>query len=260
MAADTAAAPTNPFIKQLAANDRPTRDRAVSSLRSYLSRSTPFSSTDLLKLWKGLFYSMWSSDRARTQQRLARDLAALVGELSTAANFVGFVRAFWVTMAREWAGIASLRMDKFLYLVRCYVGAGFAWLARGGGGGGGAWADAAARKDYLDVLAEVPFNPRDPKVPNGLRYHVIDIYADELDKVDKDRTAPIEELLAPLRRLGKESVTKVVKKRVEEALDDDRLRDWTGEHAQEEDDEALPLDDDAEAGEEEDGGDFEGFD
>lgn len=157
-------------------------------------------------------------------------------------------------MAREWSGIASLRMDKFLFLIRCYVRSAFEWLARG------EWADEETRGEYLGLLSEVPFNARDPKVPNGLRYHVIDVYVDELDKVDTDRIAPVEELLAPMRRLGKESVTKSVSKRVTEALDDGRVRDWKGEGVEEEDDEELEeLDEDAQEEDEEEG-DFEGFD
>jgi len=36
--------------------DRPTRDKAVASLKTYLTASRTFTKTDLLKLWKGLFY------------------------------------------------------------------------------------------------------------------------------------------------------------------------------------------------------------
>ena len=143
MPAATTAQPNNPFIKQLASSgtvsllstsprqkltqisDRRLRDQALSSLRTYLSRSKPFSALDFLKLWKALFFCMWMSDKPLTQQRLARDLADLVTVLKGHENFLGFVDAFWKTMAREWSGIDALRMDKFLYLVRCYVGKGF---------------------------------------------------------------------------------------------------------------------------------------
>jgi ribosomal RNA-processing protein 1 len=66
------------------------------------------------------------------------------------------------------------------------------------------------------------------KIPNGLRYHVIDIYTDELDQVDTPRSGnlPIDALFAPLRSLGAESPTKAVRLRVKEALGDERLVDW----------------------------------
>ena len=165
---------------------------------------------------------MWMSDKPLTQQRLARDLADLLIVLQGEENFLGFVRAFWQTMAREWAGIDALRMDKFLYLVRCYVGKGFEVVGRG------EWEDEESLEGYLGVLKEVPLNVRDAKIPNGLRFHVVDVYVDELEKVDTKRTAPVEKILAPLRRLGEDSLTKAVRMRVQEALEDERLRDWKG--------------------------------
>lgn len=163
---------------------------------------------------------MWMSDKPLTQQRLARDLADLLNVVNGKENFLGFVRAFWQTMAREWSGIEALRMDKFLYLVRCYINQGFECLSKR------SWADEELLGEYLKVLEMVPLNTRDAKIPNGLRYHVIDIYVDELDKVDVKRTAPVEKLLAPLRRLGKENFNKAVRERVKEALEDERVDDW----------------------------------
>lgn len=165
---------------------------------------------------------MWMSDKPRNQQRLARDLADLVDVLGTRENLLGFVEAFWKTMAREWSNIDGLRMDKYLYLVRCYVNKGFEKTAKGD------WADEELLEEYLKILVEVPFNARDIKVPNGLRYHVIDVYVDELDKVDVERNAPLEKVLRPLRQLQRDTLTKPVRSRAQEALDDERLADWSG--------------------------------
>lgn len=196
---------------------------------------------------------MWSADKPKYQQALARDLASLTTVFSTDANTLLYIRTFWETIAREWTGIEALRMDKFLYLVRQMLNAGFALLQKD------QWRDAAVREQFLDILAEIPLAPREPKVPNGLRYHVIDIFVDELEKVDADRTAPVEELLAPLRKLAKDGMTKSVRKKADEALDDERLVDWKGENAKEEasDEEAM---DDAEGGAEDEDDEFGGFD
>lgn len=162
---------------------------------------------------------MWHSDRPRTQQQLAIDLAELCDVL-TKENFINFTRAFWQTMAREWAGIDVLRMNKFLFLIRQYVNAGFRYCARQD------WQNEEVTQQYMEILAEVPLNPKDPKIPNGLRHHVMDVYVDELDKVDSERDAPVETLLQPLRVLGKETKTKSVRERVKEALEDERIEDW----------------------------------
>lgn len=80
----------------------------------------------------------------------------------------------------------------------------------------------------MDVLANVPMNPTDAKVPDGLRYHLIDIYVDELDNVNSDRESkmPLEIVLEPVRSLGRQSPNKIVRKRVKELLEDPRLVDW----------------------------------
>lgn len=82
---------------------------------------------------------------------------------------------------------------------------------------------------YMSVLASTPLHPTSAKVPDGLRYHVIDIYVDELDEADasRDGKLPLEEVLQPLRRLGRETKNKKVRERVNEALADERLVDWS---------------------------------
>ena len=166
---------------------------------------------------------MWLSDKPLNQQRLARDLADLLTILKGRENFLRFVEAFWKTIAREWAGIDALRMDKYLYLARCYVNQGFECASKQD------WADEDLLDQYLRVLESVPLNVADAKIPNGLRFHVIDLYIDELDKVDTKRNAPLEKILVPLRKLGENSRTKPIKERVHEALEDERVEDWKAE-------------------------------
>ena len=115
-------------------------------------------------------------------------------------------------------------MDKFLYLVRCYLHASFLRFAQHG------WKDVARLHEYMAVLQATPLNPTDAKVPNGLRMHTVDVYIDELDKIDEKREGkiPLEILLGPVRKLAEDSPTKSIRKHVLEALEDERLRDWNG--------------------------------
>lgn len=166
---------------------------------------------------------MWMSDRPRPQQRLASDLASLLSVLPR-ETFIPFLAAFWTTMAREWTNVDVLRMDKFLLLVRRYVGATFAYLARD------AWADTELAEQCMELLSQIPLNPTDGKVSNGLRFHVLDVYVDELDRVDASRSGALrlQMLLEPLSRLEKESPTKAVRARAKEVLADERLKNWEG--------------------------------
>jgi len=206
-------------VKQLAANDRPTRDAALLSLRTYLSSRRDLPPLELLKLWKGLFYCMWMSDRPRTQQRLADDLASLVHILPPATT-IPFLRAFWQTMQREWTNIDVLRMEKFLLLTRRYLAASFEVMRKAG------WEEVVG--EGTGLLGEVPCNVLDVRVPNGMRLHIIDIYIDELERVgalkqEEGKEVPLEMLLEPLRGLAKASPTKAIRNKAKEALEDERL-------------------------------------
>jgi ribosomal RNA-processing protein 1 len=123
-------------------------------------------------------------------------------------------------MAREWTNIDVLRMEKFLLLVRRYIGAMFALMQSQ------EW-EGKTVKELLAVLGEVPLEVEDARLPNGLRYHVIDVYVDELERVgalkDGGDGVPLEELLEPLKKLRKESPTKDVRRKCSEALEDKRL-------------------------------------
>lgn len=198
---------------------------------------------------------MWMSDKPRTQQALARDLAGLL-EVLDGKSFIEFAGAFWETMRREWLGIDVLRMDKFLFLVRLFVREAWEWFARRG------WdKQEGVLREYLSVLEKVPLSPGDRKVPDGMRYHVLDIWVDEMDRVDRKREGkmPVDVLLEPVRKLEAESVSKKVRERAREALEDERLRNWNGEGGARE--EGVDRDDGED--ESQDGGDekeWEGID
>ncbi|OBT40786.1 hypothetical protein VE00_08944 [Pseudogymnoascus sp. WSF 3629] len=208
-----------PFVKQLASPDRQTRTNALDSLRTYLSGRRALPQDALLKLHTALFYTMWLTDRPLPQQSLAASLAALPAITHT-SNRTAFTAAFWTTMAREWTRIDVLRMEKFLLLTRRYVGAAFAQCADKG------W-KAEVVEEQMRVLREGPLEPTARDVPNGMRYHVIDVWVDELERAgglgEERKGVELEVLLEPVAVLGRESPTKSVRKKCKEALADERL-------------------------------------
>uniref|UniRef100_A0A2M3Z0A9 Putative nucleolar protein n=1 Tax=Anopheles braziliensis TaxID=58242 RepID=A0A2M3Z0A9_9DIPT len=111
------------FARALAGNDAKLRRKVLKNLATWLttrSQSTfVFSDADFLRLWKGLFYCMWMSDKPLVQEELAESLGALVRcfqhDVPVALQFF---KAFIVTMGIEWFGIDRWRTDKFMMLVR----------------------------------------------------------------------------------------------------------------------------------------------
>ncbi|KAK9842607.1 hypothetical protein WJX84_007015 [Apatococcus fuscideae] len=74
----------------------------------------------MTKIWKGLFYCFWHSDKQPVQKHLAERLAEIISSLQPEVAVMYF-RVFLKTMQREWFGIDRLRLDKFMLLIRCFL-------------------------------------------------------------------------------------------------------------------------------------------
>ena len=71
----------------------------------------------MLKLWKGLFYCMWMSDKPLVQEDLAETISALVHSFANRQTGLLYSKVALTTMAREWGGIDTWRMEKFLMVI-----------------------------------------------------------------------------------------------------------------------------------------------
>ena len=190
---------------------------------------------------------MWHQDRPKPQAALAESFA----ELSLAVPdtlFLPFMRAFWSTMARRWTEIDSLRMEKFLRLVRVMVRAGLEWCKRGG------WTEDRVQ-GWNEEMRRLPLSvpgedgeDGERMVGDGMRYHVLDVYVDELEKVDgEEREAPVGLIMEPARKLMEKANTKALRERARDCVKDERLSDWDdegGEHKGDGDEEFTGFDGD----------------
>ncbi|KAI1315876.1 hypothetical protein EDD11_000252 [Mortierella claussenii] len=166
---------SSPFGKKLAANDKQTRDKAVKALGKWISKKTDFTHLELMKLWKGLFYCMWMSDKPIIQQQLSETLSSLILRVPR-QGVMDFIATFWETMCAEWHGIDRLRLDKFYFLLRRFISYSFRMLKEN------EW-DLATVEEYSNVMINGPLNATSTKVPDGIRFHLIEIYLEELEKV-----------------------------------------------------------------------------
>jgi ribosomal RNA-processing protein 1 len=314
----------------------------VDSLTGFLRAKTDLTLLDLLRLWKGLFFctlpnhlstflrssrinpsihpsinltrlpGFYHSDRPLTQQSLARALSYSLVPTLPRATLLRFLRAFWMTISRDFHALDRLRLDKYLFLIRCYVGVGFEVFLKGawreevdegkkrkrgqeesqngagknkkrskrdvksgrngkqqeqekeeeeGAGGDDAEDRYPGLAAYISILEEGPLYPLDfdpdqapaddgaggsvpiPHGPDGLRYHLLDIWVDELEKVlefeDEGDSAedgesvrrikgdvPMELLLRPVETLRAKGLHRPVRIRATETLEDERLVEW----------------------------------
>ncbi|XP_066115350.1 ribosomal RNA processing protein 1 homolog B isoform X3 [Saccopteryx bilineata] len=168
------------FAQRLASHEKSIRDRAVKKLRQYISVKTQretggFSQEELLKIWKGLFYCMWVQNRPLLQEELANTISQLIHAVNNLEAQHLFIQTFWQTMNREWKGTNRLHLDKYYMLIRLVLRESFEVLKRNG------WEESRI-KVFLDVLMKEVLNP-ESQSPNGVKFHFIDIYLDELSRV-----------------------------------------------------------------------------
>lgn len=173
------------FVKSLAGNDAKLRRKVMKNLRIWLSTrsrsSFAFTDTDFLRLWKGLFYCMWMSDKPLIQESLAEDIGSLVrcfDDIKVALQYFG---TFLETMCIEWFGIDHWRMDKFMMLVRRCTRQMLIMLH-----------EAQWPKDhvhnFMKHIESTILNP--DKAPFGLTKHFDDLLLQEIAKVSEGEIEP----------------------------------------------------------------------
>lgn len=123
------------YARNLAANDEKVRRSAVKYLKKYLQvrseSNSKYINWRLLRyiyksitfialtdenfkvLWKGLFFSMWMSDKPLVQEECAESIAHLIHSLSF-NHAMDFFKIGLVTLQNEWFGIDQHRLDKFM--------------------------------------------------------------------------------------------------------------------------------------------------
>ncbi|KAK3801190.1 hypothetical protein RRG08_028199 [Elysia crispata] len=160
------------FAQKLASNEKKIRDRAIKRLR--------LTENDVIKIWKGLHYCMWMQDKPLLQEELSQKISGLLQSFSSPEGALLFMKVFLETEAREWNGIDKLRLDKFMMMIRDMLHQSFTLLSNIG------WPAPECRQ-FAEALALKVMLPGEPRLPDGLKLHLADIYIDELLKVSLDK-------------------------------------------------------------------------
>eukprot|EP00887_Chlorella_sp_A99_P001477 scaffold8.g1477.t1 len=163
------------FARALGSSEYHTREQGLRALTAWLSRRADVDDASLLKLWKGVFYCFWHSDKAAVQAALAERLAEVMG-LVPAEVGARYYQACMRTMRREWAGIDRLRLDKFMLLLRRMTAQLLRTLQ------GGAW-DAAQLACFAAFWQREVLCPADGAAAAGVAYHLADTLLPELRAV-----------------------------------------------------------------------------
>jgi len=181
------------LAKALAANELEPRMAALESTKTYLKENSESeqvkmepledmlknnaeTADNLEKIWKGLFYCMWHSDKLAVQDELCDKYSNILHGMDpkNPGYQLLYVRAFFRTMSREWNGVDQYRINKYMRLVRFVLRQSLVCFTKNG-----------ELDSLFSVLTEEGLGPIDWKtgninnVPLGLKYHFVDIWIEE---------------------------------------------------------------------------------
>ncbi|KAI5744818.1 hypothetical protein M8J76_005545 [Diaphorina citri] len=165
------------FVKVLASNDLSLRNRAIKKLHRWIAAksqnpNTAFTDDDFIRLWEGLFFSMWMSDKPLIQEECAENISKLIRAFSTEDSALSFIRSFYHMMCNKWSSIDVFRLDKFGMLVRRFTRQSLFLCKKHG------WNDKLSQEFSMFI--------NKPTLPQGLFFHFCDIIIEEICKVAGD--------------------------------------------------------------------------
>ncbi|XP_044464309.1 ribosomal RNA processing protein 1 homolog isoform X1 [Mangifera indica] len=191
------------LIKQLASCHKPTRDKALYLLlNTWLPAQTQISDNYMKKLWKGLFYCIWHADKLPIQAQLIQNLSSLLPSLPLPLS-IHYFSVFLQTMRSEWAGIDALRLDKFYLLIRTFLRYFFEIFKKH------SW-DLEIVNTLVNALIDKCFIAEGRIKGDGVNYHVVSIFVEELSPFLPLRKEVVEEVFGPFISLMRKAQDKVL--------------------------------------------------
>ena len=201
-----------------------------------------------MRIWKGLFYCFWMSDKPLVQEELAENISSMVASFQSTEGSLIFLTCFCRTFQREWNGVDRWRMDKTMMFVRRFLRQTFKMVKSQD------W-DEDLVASMAGVLREHVVLSTPDKSSLGFQLHLTDVILEELAKVGGSTLAPgvVEVVVGPWVELVAGSNDTRLREHAEERIFNHLLRqsDPGIDYQMEED----GMGEEDEEGEEEEGGD-----
>jgi ribosomal RNA-processing protein 1 len=162
------------LAKALVHPDKAVRDETFATVKAFVSSMSSVDDMEMLKLWKALYYCMWLSDKQPIQYELAASLGDLVFLFKKTKLSLIYIQMFYRILFREWTLLDQYRVNKFYYLMRVILNRSLTLAFQSN------WSNEIMTQ--LTTILDIEVLT---KRPNGIRYHVADIYLQEILTVTK---------------------------------------------------------------------------
>jgi len=173
------------FAQKLAANEPWVRDKAVKKLKKWFgAKQDAFEDEEVMKIWKGLYYCFWMSDKPLVQEELAENISSFVSCFQNTNSSLVFIRSFLKTFGREWFGIDRWRTDKFMMFTRRFLRYTFRFVAAK------EWNTDLVEKVVEIFRRELVLCPI-AETSLGFQLHFTDVFLEEIAKVGGENLSPV---------------------------------------------------------------------
>lgn len=189
------------LVKRMShSSEQSIRDVAVAELQSTIEAGElDFSDIELRKLFQGIFYCFYHSDKPAYQHELADKFTGFLNKIESEEKKLLWHRHFFKMLSMHWDKLDNWRMNKYLMLIRKQIIVVFQHVQT-------IWAKNTKKlQKYMDAIYEESLKEVD--VPMGIGLQMADVYIDEIannfEKLDLTQVR-VAALLSPfLQALGK---------------------------------------------------------
>jgi len=164
------------FAQKLASNEPWVRDKAVKKLKKWFgAKQDDFEEVEMMKIWKGLYYCFWMSDKPLVQEELAENISSFVSCFRNTNSSLVFVKSFLKTFGREWFGLDRWRTDKFMMFTRRFLRYTFRFVASN------TWQNDLIEK-VVNIFREELILCPISNTSLGFQLHFTDVFLEEIAK------------------------------------------------------------------------------
>ncbi|KAM3141050.1 hypothetical protein pb186bvf_006851 [Paramecium bursaria] len=184
-------------------SDPSNRVKILAELKRRLSKQ--LTESELKKIWKALYYAMWSSDKYFNQQQLAQEIAQLVRVVGH--QFSSYIKAMIYVLNKEWEKIDYWRINKFMLLVREIIEEIFKYLSSSN------WKQ---QNNLNQIYLEQLLKAEEFQNIQGLALHFIQIFIPSMEKFINEQTThqQIQEALNPFLETIRDSPNKSIREKL----------------------------------------------
>merc|ERR1719500_2209720 len=136
-----------------------------------------------MRLWKGLYYCFWMSDKPLVQEELAENISAFNTCFQSKQSSMVFIQSFLQTFGREWFGIDRWRVDKFMMFTRRFLRYTFKFVSQS------EWSPETLT-ELMGIFRDSLILCHQSKANIGFKLHVTDVFLEELAKVAQEKLSP----------------------------------------------------------------------